>query len=106
MEFLPRYPFQSCAERHCDGRIDADFAQSLIRTARDLYYHDPFGVELDETVYAFDSTPIDRCLDLFPWAPFRRRKSAVKIHALLDLRAAFRPVFMGLRAASSQLILK
>lgn len=76
------------ANEHRDWRIFADFAQSLIRTARDLYQHEPFGVELDETVYAFDSTTIDLCLTLFPWAQFRRRKSAVKVHTLLDLRGS------------------
>ena len=69
-----------------DWRIYADFAQILIRTARELYQHEAFGVELDETVYAFDSTTVDLCLALFPWAQFRRRKSAVKLHTLLDLR--------------------
>ena len=69
-----------------DWRIYADFAQILIRTARELYQHEAFGVELDETVYAFDSTTVDLCLTLFPWAQFRRRKSAVKLHTLLDLR--------------------
>jgi hypothetical protein len=73
---------------HRDWRIYADFAQGLIRTARELYQHEPFGVELEETVYAFDSTTIDLCLTLFPWAQFRRRKSAVKVHTLLDLRGS------------------
>lgn len=76
------------ANEHRDWRIFADFAQGLIRTARDLYQYEPFGVELDETVYAFDSTTIDLCLTLFPWAQFRRRKSAVKVHTLLDLRGS------------------
>lgn len=74
------------ANQQRDWRIYADFARILIRTARDLYQHEPFGVELDETVYAFDSTTVDLCLSLFPWAQFRRHKSAVKIHTLLDLR--------------------
>ena len=69
-----------------DWRIYADFARVLIAQARALYQHEPFGVELDETVYAFDSTTVDLCLSLFPWAQFRRRKSAVKLHTLLDLR--------------------
>lgn len=69
-----------------DWRIYADFAQGLIATARALYATDPFGVELAATVYAFDSTTIDLCLALFPWATFRKRKGAVKLHALLDLR--------------------
>jgi len=69
-----------------DWRIYADFARVLIAQARALYQHEAFGVDLDETVYAFDSTTVDLCLALFPWAQFRRRKSAVKLHTLLDLR--------------------
>jgi Domain of unknown function (DUF4372) len=68
-----------------DWRIFADFAQVLIRIARPLYAADPIGLDLDHTVYALDSTTIDLCLSLFPWAKFRRRKGAVKMHALLDL---------------------
>jgi transposase len=71
-----------------DWRIYADFARVLIAQARALYQHEPFGVELNETVYAFDSTTVDLCLSLFPWAQFRRHKSAVKLHTLLDLRGA------------------
>jgi hypothetical protein len=71
-----------------DWRIYAEFAQVLMGTARDLYRHSPFGVELSQTVYAFDSTTIDLCLSLFPWGQFRRRKSAVKLHTLLDLRGS------------------
>ncbi|MGH9402827.1 MAG: IS4 family transposase [Terriglobia bacterium] len=71
-----------------DWRIYADFAQVLIRTARDLYRDESFGVELSETVYAFDSTIIDLCLSLFPWGRFRRCKSAVKLHTLLDVRGS------------------
>jgi hypothetical protein len=67
-------------------RIYADFAQVLIRIARPLYAHDPIGVDIDESLYAFDSTTIDLCLSLFPWAKFRRHKAAVKMHTLLDLR--------------------
>ncbi len=74
------------ANRERDWRIYADFAASLIRQARDLYRDEPFGVELSNSVYAFDSTTIDLCLSLFPWARFRRRKSAVKLHTLLDVR--------------------
>jgi hypothetical protein len=74
------------ANEYRDWRIYADFARTLIVTARQLYGGEAFGVELDETVYAFDSTTIDLCLTLFPWAQFRRRKSAVKLHTLLDLR--------------------
>jgi hypothetical protein len=69
-----------------DWRIYADFAQVLIRMARPLYAHDPIGVDIDESLYAFDSTTIDLCLSLFPWAKFRRHKAAVKMHTLLDLR--------------------
>jgi len=71
-----------------DWRIYADFAHALIRVARDLYIDEPFGVELDQTVYALDATTIDLCLSLFPWAQFRRHKSAVKLHTLLDLRGS------------------
>jgi hypothetical protein len=70
-----------------DWRIYADFAQELIRVARNLYGDESFGMELSETVYAFDSTTIDLCLSLFPWGQFRRRKSAVKLHTLLDVEA-------------------
>ena len=68
-----------------DWRIYADFAQVLIRIARPLYARDPIGVDLDQTLYALDSTTIDLCLSLFPWAKFRRHKAAVKMHTLLDL---------------------
>ena len=74
------------ANRAHDWRIFADFAQVLIGRARKLYADEPFGVELEQTVYALDSTTIDLCLSLFPWARFRRRKGAVKLHTLLDLR--------------------
>jgi transposase len=67
-------------------RIYADFAQVLIRIAHELYRDEPFAVELSNTVYAFDSTTLDLCLSLFPWATFRTHKAAVKIHTLLDLR--------------------
>jgi hypothetical protein len=69
-----------------DWRIYADFAQVLIRRARKLYAQEPLAVDLAQTVYALDSTTIDLCLSLFPWARFRRRKGAVKLHTLLDLR--------------------
>ena len=74
------------ANQQRDWRIYADFARLLIAQARALYQHDPFALELDQTIYVFDSTTIDLCLSLFPWAQFRRRKSAVKLHTLLDLR--------------------
>lgn len=74
------------ANERRDWRIWADFAQELIRTARGLYSQEEFGVELAQTAYAFDSTTIDLCLELFPWAKFRKKKGAVKAHTLLDLR--------------------
>ena len=74
------------ANRQRDWRIYADFAQVLIRHARALYAEESFGVALEQTAYVLDSTTIDLCLSLFPWAPFRRRKAAVKLHTLLDLR--------------------
>ena len=74
------------ANQNRDWRIYADFAHILIAHARKLYAQDRFAVELDQTVYAFDSTTIDLCLTLFPWAQFRRRKAAVKLHTLIDLR--------------------
>jgi hypothetical protein len=74
------------ANRAHDWRIFADFAQVLIDRARKLYADEPMGVELEQTVYALDSTMIDLCLSLFPWAQFRRRKGAVKLHTLVDLR--------------------
>jgi len=69
-----------------DWRIFADFAQVLIAIARPLYVGDPIGVDLDASLYALDSTTIDLCLSLFPWAHFRSTKAAVKMHTLLDLR--------------------
>jgi len=69
-----------------DWRIFADFAQVLIAQARTLYRGDEIGVELEHTVYALDSSTVDLCLSLFPWASFRKRKGAVKLHTLLDLR--------------------
>ena len=69
-----------------DWRIFADFAHRLIATARKLYVREPMGVDLEQSLYALDSTTIDLCLALFPWARFRRRKAAVKMHTLLDLR--------------------
>ena len=74
------------ANRGHDWRIYADFAQVLIRRARTLYAQEPFGVDLKQTVYALDSTTIDLCLSLFPWARFRRHKGAIKLHTLLDLQ--------------------
>ena len=71
-----------------DWRIYADFAHRLISQARKLYAEESLGVELSNTVYALDSTIIDLCLSMFPWAPFRYSKAAVKVHTLLDLRGA------------------
>jgi hypothetical protein len=76
------------ANRVRDWRIYAEFAHCLINTARPLYVNDDFGVELDQTVYALDSTTIDLCLSVFPWAKFRRTKAAIKLHTLLDLRGS------------------
>ena len=71
-----------------DARIYADFAQVLIRTARRLYAGDDFGVELDNVAYVLDSTLIKLCLSLFPWAHYRKRKGAIKMHTLMDLRGS------------------
>jgi hypothetical protein len=76
-----------------DWRIYAEFAHRLIAQARKLYATDSFGVDLSNTVYAFDATTIDLCLSVFPWAPFRARKAAIKLHTLLDLRGAI-PTFI------------
>jgi hypothetical protein len=76
------------ANERCDWRLYCEFAQALIRIARRLYATEPLGLELDNTVYALDSTTIDLCLTLFPWAPFRSTKAAIKLHTLLDLRGA------------------
>ena len=69
-----------------DWRIYADFCQILISQARSLYVNEDFGIELEDTAYALDSTTIDLCLSLFPWAAFRKHKAAVKIHTLMDIR--------------------
>ena len=74
------------ANENRDWRIYCDFAQILINEARMLYANEKFGAELDQTVYALDSTTIDLCMSVFPWARFRRSKSAIKLHTLLDLR--------------------
>ena len=71
-----------------DWRIYAEFAHRLIAQAKDLYANDSFGVELNETVYALDATTIDLSLSMFPWAPFRSTKAAIKLHTLLDLRGS------------------
>lgn len=76
------------ANENRDWRIFRDFAQGLIQTARQLYRDDPLGIDFANSVYAFDSTTIDLCLTLFPWAQFRQRKSAVKLHTLLEVRGS------------------
>jgi len=78
-----------------DWRIYADFAQVLIGIARPLYASDPIGVELEQGLYALDSTTIDLCLSLFPWAKFRKHKAAVKMHTLLDLHGNI-PTFISI----------
>jgi hypothetical protein len=78
-----------------DWRIFADFAQVLIRIARPLYAAEPIGLDLDHSLYALDSTTIDLCLSLFPWAKFRRHKGAVKMHTLLDLHGNI-PTFISI----------
>jgi hypothetical protein len=83
------------ANRERDWRIYHDLAQLLIRRARALYANDPISLELNETVYALDSTTIDLCLELFPWARFRRAKAAIKLHTLLDLRGSI-PTFISI----------
>jgi len=89
---VPRSTLADANEAH-DWRIFADFAHFLIRIARPLYAHDPIGVDLDHSLYALDSTTIDLCLSLFPWAKFRRSKAAVKMHTLLDLHGSI-PTFI------------
>ncbi len=81
------------ANERRDWRIYSDFAQALINTARKLYSNEAFGIELDNTVYALDSTTIDLCLSTFPWAEFHHGKGAVKLHTLLDLRGSI-PAFI------------
>ena len=81
------------ANERCDWRLHCEFAQALIRIARRLYAAEPLGLQLESTVYALDSTTIDLCLTLFPWAPFRSAKAAIKLHTLLDLRGNI-PSFM------------
>ena len=83
------------ANQNRDWRIYHDLAQTLIQRARLLYAQDDLGLELDQTVYALDSTTLDLCLKLFPWARFRRAKAAVKLHTLLDLRGSI-PVFISI----------
>jgi hypothetical protein len=81
------------ANEHRDWRIYADFAQVLISKARMLYAHEDFGIQLNREIYALDSTTIDLCLSLFPWAKFRKHKAAVKVHTLMDLKGSI-PTFI------------
>lgn len=81
------------ANENRDCRIWADFALTLITTARQLYACEAMGIDLDRSLYALDSTTIDLCLSLFPWAKFRKHKAAVKMHTLLDLRGRI-PTFI------------
>ena len=89
---ISRSTLADANEAH-DWRIFADFAQVLIHLARPMYAQDAIGVDLDSTIYALDSTTIDLCLSLFPWARFRARKGAVKMHTLLDVRGSI-PTFI------------
>ena len=88
------------ANQRRDWRIYHDLAQVLIGRARRLYAGDRFGVELENAAYAFDATTIDLCLNLFPWAPFRRHKAAVKLHTLLDLRGNI-PTFIRISSGKT-----
>jgi hypothetical protein len=81
------------ANENRDRRIYADFAQILINRARTLYANEDFGLQLDQEVYALDSTTIDLCPSLFPWAKFRKNKAAVKMHTLMDLKGSI-PTFI------------
>jgi hypothetical protein len=91
---VARSTLAAANETH-DWHIYADFAQVLIGIARPLYADDPIGVDLNQSLYALDSTTIDLCLSLFPWARFRKQKAAVKLHTLLDLRGNI-PTFIGI----------
>jgi transposase len=91
---IARSTLADANETH-DWRIFADFAQHLIGIARPLHVEDPIGVDLDHSLYALDSTTIDLCLSLFPWAKFRKHKAAVKLHTLLDLHGNI-PTFISI----------
>jgi len=88
----------SDANEHRDWRIYFDFAQVLIHTAKDLYSNDDFGVELSNTVYALDSTTIDLCLSVFPWAAYCKDQAGIRLHTLLDLRGPI-PSFVDITDA-------
>ena len=81
------------ANENRDWRIYADLAQILINKARTLYANEDFGIQLNREVYALDSTTIDLCLSLFPWAKFRKHKAAIKVHTLMDLKGSI-PTFI------------
>ncbi len=81
-------------------QIYADFAQHLIGIARPLYASEPLGIDLEATVYAFDATTIDLCLSVYPWAPFRKAKAAIKLHTLLDLRGSI-PSFIHITSGKT-----
>jgi hypothetical protein len=91
---IARSTLADANETH-DWRIFADFAQHLICIARPLHVEDPIGLDLDHTLYALDSTTIDLCLSLFPWARFRKHKAAIKMHTLLDLHGNI-PTFISI----------
>ena len=92
---IPRSTLADANEKR-DWRIYADFAQVLIKQAREHYIEDnEFKIEIDNIAYALDSSTIDLCLSLFPWAKFRKKKGAVKINTLLDLRGSI-PVFIDI----------
>src|SRR5437879_12871988 len=90
----PATPLRWDHEHTTGVRSRSEFAQSPIAIARSLYAHDPIGVELQESLYALDSTTIDLCISLFPCAKVRQHKAAVKVHTLLDLPGNI-PSFMG-----------
>lgn len=96
---IPRSTLADANESR-DWRIYADYAQCLIRKARPLYFDDPeFRLDMDNMVYALDSTTIDLCLSMFPWAKFRKAKGAVKMHTLLDLRGSI-PIYIDITTGS------
>ena len=92
------------ANERRDWRVYSDLAQVLIAIARPLYAGEPLGVELDNAIYALDSTTIDVCLSLCPWAPFERSRGAVKMHTLLDLRGSI-PTFIDITHGRSHDVL-
>ena len=109
LDLLDRKEFQRCialhsmqrayANEHRDWRVYEALGQVLIRKARRLYASDSNGLDLDEMVYAVDSTTIDLCLSIFPWAHFRRTKAAIKLHTQIDLAGPI-PVFISITDGS------